>query len=591
MCLNSITLPGQVPAPPSSGAGLAGFAEQLQLAALTPPDAPDSLSNPGATNSLPLNTVPSVHPDDAGNAGPAAPAQPGPLTIVASIPPAAPIALHSTAQWNTRGVLFSSMVSDGAPQASGEVKVAPEAPVAPLDAAPAEAAPAVNVRVANAPAANVPAASVPVANVPVNKDVKAQQNVASAPAEKAPVETEAAQTIAAPALAPAPQVRPERKDKAHSDKNESTRADAADDQPQQTPAAAQQPQAPAAAPAITAAALPIHMVLPISTPRFSHPLTPLGNRIPVATSTAVQTPARTETPAAADPFHSDSDPKAAALPAETTAPLIATADQLAFAAKVQLAKPQAITQRVSSTPLRNITEPTAAPKAAEPVHSEARSQQHDSHAESDSQQPSMKAAEAAVKTAVRPMQAVSNFHAATAVTEERVAPSKTAATAERPASAAAASDDITPTRPEMPAAPMKDISVRIQSEQGENVDVRIVRRAGDLQIAVKAADGDTTQGLRHGLSELSDRLNATGYHAETWHPAQAAATDTPADSGNSQHSQQQQSQGDSQSNSGWSQQQGGQRDDNQSNRPRWIEELETNISSPAETGQFHGLIR
>jgi hypothetical protein len=112
-----------------------------------------------------------------------------------------------------------------------------------------------------------------------------------------------------------------------------------------------------------------------------------------------------------------------------------------------------------------------------------------------------------------------------------------------------------------------------------------------LQIAVKSASGESTQGLRHGLSELSDRLNATGYHADTWHPGQTVAAETSADSGNSQNSQQQQSQGDSQSHSGWSQQQGGQRDDNHSNRPRWIEELESNISSSPETGLFHGLIR
>ena len=49
--------------------------------------------------------------------------------------------------------------------------------------------------------------------------------------------------------------------------------------------------------------------------------------------------------------------------------------------------------------------------------------------------------------------------------------------------------------------------------------------------------------------------------------------------------------GGSQSNSSWSQQNPGQRDNNPSNRPRWISELESKLASGAEsTGQFHGFV-
>lgn len=146
-------------------------------------------------------------------------------------------------------------------------------------------------------------------------------------------------------------------------------------------------------------------------------------------------------------------------------------------------------------------------------------------------------------------------------------------------------------QPATPTAPMKDIAVRIESGQGQNVDVRIVQRAGDLQIAVTSADADTTQGLRRGLSELTNRLNESGYQAETWRPGQpAAASETSADTGSSSH---QQPSGNSQSNSnsGSSQQDRGQHDNNPSNRPRWVQELESNLAGGAEsTGQFHGLI-
>jgi hypothetical protein len=314
-------------------------------------------------------------------------------------------------------------------------------------------------------------------------------------------------------------------------------------------------------------------------------VTPLGNRIPVATPVMPRVPVHTETPAAANPFDSDADPKAFVLPAEAAKPLVSTADQLAFAAKVQLAKPQTIPHRGSETP--------AAPPVAEPVRHEQRSQQHSSHRDSDSQF-SMKQGETATKPLVRSAHATSPFEVPATVADETLTPATPTFTASaRPTTAAASAQDITPTRPEVPASPMKDISVRIQSEQGENVDVRILHRAGDVQIAVKSADGETTQGLRHGLSELTDRLNASGYHADTWHPSHTAtAAENTANSGNSQQQQsQQQSQGDSQSHSGWSQQQGGRRDDHQPNRPRWIEELESNISSSPETGLFHGLIR
>ena len=138
-----------------------------------------------------------------------------------------------------------------------------------------------------------------------------------------------------------------------------------------------------------------------------------------------------------------------------------------------------------------------------------------------------------------------------------------------------------------PQGPMKEISMRIEAAGGQNVDVRIVQRAGDLQIAVKSGDDVTTQGLRHGLADLANRLNETGYHAETWRPGQQAAPESTSP-GNPSH--QSQSDG-SQSNSGGPQQDRGQRHNNPSNRPHWIEELESNLSSGTEpTGQFNGIV-
>ena len=143
-------------------------------------------------------------------------------------------------------------------------------------------------------------------------------------------------------------------------------------------------------------------------------------------------------------------------------------------------------------------------------------------------------------------------------------------------------------RPALPALPMKELSMRIEAAEGQTVDIRIVQRAGDLQIAVKSGDDFTTQGLRHGLSDLENRLNQTGYHTETWQPGQATQESRAASSDNSsKHSQ---SDG-SPSHSGGSHQDRDQRQDNPSNRPHWIQELHSNLGSgPEPSGQFNGIV-
>lgn len=271
--------------------------------------------------------------------------------------------------------------------------------------------------------------------------------------------------------------------------------------------------------------------------------------------------------------------------------------QLAFAVKVQ--------QRVSAGNTRNATD-AATPAGDSTVanagrNPEARAPQHDSG--SDTEQPPANPNVAATKTAdkraaadaeprhysaagegssVRVDSAFGEGHWSAGGTIGKSGPSVQ--------NRLATDEAVLSDKPSSPTAPMKDISVRVESAKGENVDIRIVQRAGDLQIAVKSADGDITQGLRHGLSDLSNRLNASGYDAETWQPGQHTTTaETAAKAGDSPHHP---PSGDSQAHSGWSQQHRGQRDNNPSNRPRWIQELESKASGTAEsTGEFHGLIR
>jgi hypothetical protein len=137
------------------------------------------------------------------------------------------------------------------------------------------------------------------------------------------------------------------------------------------------------------------------------------------------------------------------------------------------------------------------------------------------------------------------------------------------------------------AAPLSDVSLRIERPQGQNVDIRVVERAGEVHVAVRAGDNEVVQGLRQNLSELTDRLSENGFHAETWRPNVSETSATPSENRNSSGNS---GGGDTQQQQSWSQQGRGQRDQNQSNRPPWVQEFETSLTGgAASTGQVNGL--
>jgi hypothetical protein len=126
-----------------------------------------------------------------------------------------------------------------------------------------------------------------------------------------------------------------------------------------------------------------------------------------------------------------------------------------------------------------------------------------------------------------------------------------------------------------------------QSNQ-ESVELRVVQREGELHGAVRTGDADLAHGLRQGLPELVDRLDQGGFRPEAWRPAGVVTAPEPSSQTHSRASESQNP--DSQSQPGWSHQERGQRDHNQSNRPKWVEELEGNLAGGRErsTGEFHG---
>jgi hypothetical protein len=137
-----------------------------------------------------------------------------------------------------------------------------------------------------------------------------------------------------------------------------------------------------------------------------------------------------------------------------------------------------------------------------------------------------------------------------------------------------------------PAAPLKDISLQVTQPGKESVDVRVVQQGSEVRISVSSADAGLASGLRQGLSELQGRLEENGYRAEMWRPGGFAAPAGPAPAAQTEpgHARG----GDSQSQSGGSPQDGGRRNQQQSNQPRWVEELESSLTGEMQPGGSHG---
>jgi hypothetical protein len=138
------------------------------------------------------------------------------------------------------------------------------------------------------------------------------------------------------------------------------------------------------------------------------------------------------------------------------------------------------------------------------------------------------------------------------------------------------------------ATPLKDLSVQVKQPNQESVELRVVEREGEIHVAVRTGDADLAHGLRQGLPELVDRLDQGGFRSEAWRPS--GVVSAPESSSQAQSKSSESRNADSQSQPGWSQQERGQRDHNQSNRPQWVEELEGNLAGGGgtSTGEFHG---
>jgi hypothetical protein len=137
------------------------------------------------------------------------------------------------------------------------------------------------------------------------------------------------------------------------------------------------------------------------------------------------------------------------------------------------------------------------------------------------------------------------------------------------------------------AGPLKELSIQVGPTQQDRVELRVVDRSGEVQVAVRASNPDVAQGLRQGLSDLVGRLEQNGYRAEAWRPGGTVAS-VPG-TGESRQKEMQFQRDGSEPQSGGSQQGRQQNSQNQNYRPRWVQELEGSISGGSNTGDSYGI--
>ncbi len=125
------------------------------------------------------------------------------------------------------------------------------------------------------------------------------------------------------------------------------------------------------------------------------------------------------------------------------------------------------------------------------------------------------------------------------------------------------------------AAAIKDISVRVASNESQPVDLRFVDREGSIRVAVRTPDADLARNMQTGLNDLVQRLEHKGFQTETWSPA-AIATRTHNDSAQGERTPNGNGGGSFSSSAG--DQQAPDRQ-NGRHRPKWVTELDQSLSA------------
>jgi hypothetical protein len=138
------------------------------------------------------------------------------------------------------------------------------------------------------------------------------------------------------------------------------------------------------------------------------------------------------------------------------------------------------------------------------------------------------------------------------------------------------------TTPARPTRALQNLALEILQPNQERVALHVVERSGELHVAIRTADSELAHGLRQALPELVNRLEQDGLRIEVWRPAGVATAGAAIEARRSASDVRD---GDPQPQQNGSQQQRGQRDQDPSDRPRWVEELESSyVGGVTHTG-------
>ena len=97
------------------------------------------------------------------------------------------------------------------------------------------------------------------------------------------------------------------------------------------------------------------------------------------------------------------------------------------------------------------------------------------------------------------------------------------------APAQAARPQIEPAADPVKTTAAHDIKLQVGGEGDRRVEVTVTERGGDVHVAVRTPDTRLAGELRQDLPALTTRLEQSGFHAETWHPAAAVERQHLAD--------------------------------------------------------------
>ena len=298
--------------------------------------------------------------------------------------------------------------------------------------------------------------------------------------------------------------------------------------------------------------------------------TPLAPPLPDgedARANAAESPEDTAEPGVNQSANADSAPEVSNPPAPANPPL-APDVEMAFAVRVQPAAPAGAEPGASPLPLQRETAASAQPLPKKTSENSTADQ-----------------------TVVQPMAASTGSflgsHGQSFAQAEAAAPPSAAAVApvapSKPVEA-----KVLETPPKPAAVPLKDISLQVAQSGNQGVEVRLTQQSGELRVAVRTADSELAHGLQQGLSDLVGRLQENGSRAEAWRPGGPVVQSGPVLESRSSPGGSQKD--DSQSHSGGSPQQQDGRRQSHSQRPAWVEELESSITGGEQSqGATYGI--